>query len=322
MNSLRPLPLLSSRLQVFSNAARTTTTTTIGVVVRRHASTEAAEAAAASVPAPPAAAATVAGVPATAVGGAQRISKKGPHRSRSVMPPGHAERIWVHNHIMANHTVYSLTPEMNSTKAFRQFVFTGKKNVPAALRKDYWRPLAIVEFASGKGDVGRSVFHKLRELKKRHQLEWDDARLLQMSKRERGAELNDQRGNFVADLAAVLAGRGKGNRVLASGGVKAGEKGVVEVVEGGDKVAEEGGEKKKKKKGVKKLHGATVYWANEQDKYYAEEWTDNVTHVIGLPERAVKKEAVVEEGAAPVETEAAAAAKAPTAETAEAAKTE
>jgi hypothetical protein len=87
----------------------------------------------------------------------------------------------------------------------------------------------------------------------------------------------------------------------------------------------EGGEKTKKmkKKKVKKLHGATVYWANEQDKYYAEEWTANVTHVIGLPERAVKKEAVVGEEAAPVETEAAAAAEASKAETpAEAAKTE
>ena len=88
---------------------------------------------------------------------------------------------------------------------------------------------------------------------------------------------------------------------------------------GGDKEGEVEGEKKKKK-GVK-LHGATVYWANEQDKYYAEEWTDNVTHVIGLPERVVKNEAVEEE-AAPVETEVAAAAEAPKAETAEAVKTE
>jgi hypothetical protein len=55
-----------------------------------------------------------------------------------------------------------------------------------------------------------------------------------------------------------------------------------------------------------------VYWANEQDKYYAEEWTANVTHVVGLPEKGIKKteEVVVEEegeaAAAPAETEAAA----------------
>jgi hypothetical protein len=39
-----------------------------------------------------------------------------------------------------------------------------------------------------------------------------------------------------------------------------------------------------------RLHQATVYWANEQDKYYAEAWTENVTHVIGLPEKGIKSE--------------------------------
>jgi hypothetical protein len=73
--------------------------------------------------------------------------------------------------------------------------------------------------------------------------------------------------------------------------------GVVEVnVEG----LEEGEEKKKVK-----LHQATVYWANEQDKYYAEAWTDNVVHVIGLPERGVVEEVETEEVAAEAAPEAA-----------------
>lgn len=193
-----------------------------------------------------------------------------------------------------------------SNKAFRQLSYTGKKLIPAKLRKDYWRLLAVVEFGPGRGDVGRSAFQKLRELRKRHLLEWEDEALLRMTRRERGQALNDQRGNSVADMAAVLAGVGKGNRVLfdpeaerqkqqerARRQQKRGEKkaavkgvdedGVVEVKKAGEKGEE-----------TVKLHQATVYWANEQDKYYAESWTENVTHVIGLPEK-VRKAEVVEE---------------------------
>ncbi|KAG7290957.1 hypothetical protein NEMBOFW57_000963 [Staphylotrichum longicolle] len=236
--------------------------------------------------------------------------------------PGHGERLYVHNHMVANFT---------SNKAFRQFAYTGKKLVPAKLRKDYWRPLAVVEFAPGKGEIGRSVFQKLRELKQRHLLEWEDAALLDMSRRERGKALNDQRGNTVADLAAVLAGRGKGNRVavprqeedagkprvrISKNGKWAqvlppkvkevDREGWVEVPVSKDAAAaaagaEEGGEKIR-------LHRATVYWANEQDKYFAEEWTENVKHVIGLPAKALKGEAVADAAAAePVEAEAATA---------------
>ncbi|KAK4149839.1 transcriptional regulation of mitochondrial recombination-domain-containing protein, partial [Chaetomidium leptoderma] len=231
-----------------------------------------------------------------------------------------------------------------SNKAFRQLAYTGKKLIPAKLRKDYWRPMAVLEFAPGQGAVGRSVFHKLRELKQRHQLEWDDPALLAMTRRARGEALNDQRGNSVADMAAVLAGIGKGNRVRYDGdqedkvqpeyfyrrgrrflvNKKGGQQqeettaavavnkekgvvkeGVVEVVVKKDGDAAEGeGEKIW-------LHQATVYWANEQDKFYAEQWTENVTHVIGLPEKVKKgKKAAVEE-------EAEAAAEAPEAAKAE-----
>lgn len=174
------------------------------------------------------------------------------------------------------------------------------------------------------------MFQKLRELKQRHLLEWEDAALLDMSRRERGKALNDQRGNTVADLAAVLAGRGKGNRVAVPKQEGAAEEdagkprvriskngkwaqvlppkvkevdreGWVEVPVSKDAAAagaEEGGEKVR-------LHRATVYWANEQDKYFAEEWTENVKHVIGLPAKALKGEAVAHAAAAePVEAEA------------------
>ncbi|KAK4249611.1 transcriptional regulation of mitochondrial recombination-domain-containing protein [Corynascus novoguineensis] len=290
MKSLRRLGLLSSR-SIFSNGVPTTT---IGGV--RYASTEAAAGTAAS-PTPDTEA--PAGVPVAAMTREQRFSRPG-YRPRSVPPPGHAERIWVYNHIMANLTVYSLTQEMNPTKAFRQFAFTGKKLVPAKLRKDYWRPLAVVEFGEGKGDVGRSVFQKLRELKKRHLLEWDadattEAALLRMSRRERGEALNDQRGIFVADLAAVLAGRGKGNRMVIGSPTTAHQ---TEGVQAGG--GQEVQEKEVSPTPAGSLHAATVYWANEQDKYYAREWSDNVTHVVGLPEKGIKKtaEPVTEDGEA------------------------
>lgn len=97
--------------------------------------------------------------------------------------------------------------------------YTGKKLVPAKLRKDYWEPMAMIQFPRMLGEVGRSVYHKLRELKKRHELEWgrddpeEEQRMLNMSRHERGKAINDQRANVVADMAAVLGGYGKGNKM-------------------------------------------------------------------------------------------------------------
>jgi len=106
-----------------------------------------------------------------------------------------------------------------TNKVYRQMPYTGKKLVPAKLRKDYWRPMAMIEFSPGLNEVGRSVFQKLREFKKRHELEWgrddpeEEHRLLHMSKHERGKALNNQRPNSVADVAAVLGGVGKGTKM-------------------------------------------------------------------------------------------------------------
>ncbi|KAK4169457.1 transcriptional regulation of mitochondrial recombination-domain-containing protein [Cladorrhinum sp. PSN259] len=195
------------------------------------------------------------------------------HENDKGHPTGHGEKIYIYNHIVGNHIIYSFTPDLRTNKALRQLdAYTGKKLVPDGLRKDYWRPMAVVEFARGNGHIGRSVYQKLRELRKRHELEWDNEELLNVSRHERGKMLNDQKGNAVADLAHVLAGNGKGNRVL-----KASLKKDVAEKEGEEK---EGGEKEE---GV--LQKTTVYWASEQDRYFAREWTDNVTHVVGLPAR-------------------------------------
>jgi hypothetical protein len=88
-----------------------------------------------------------------------------------------------------------------------------------------------------------------------------------------------------------------GEKKKTEGVEKKADEGVVEVT-----VEKKEGEEAAKKV---KLYPATVYWANEQDKYYAESWTENVTHVVGLPEKGKKGEEVAEAAGA-VETEAAA----------------
>ena len=70
------------------------------------------------------------------------------------------------------------------------------------------------------------------------------------SKQERGIALNRQKQNSIADMAAVLGGLGRGNKIITS----------------------------ESEEGVKELLGVTVNWANDQDKEYAEEWSSNVTH--------------------------------------------
>lgn len=166
-----------------------------------------------------------------------------------------------------------------------------------------------MELGEGRGAVGRSVYQKLRELMKRHQLEWEDEALLNMSRRERGKALNDQRGNVVADIAAVLAGRGKGNKMIVTEEEEEASAAAA-AVEGGEVVKKV--VQKKKKGEQEELYKATVYWANEQDKYYAESWSDNVTHVIGLPEKPKKVKEVAKTEV--VETEAATEAPKETAE--------
>lgn len=143
----------------------------------------------------------------------------------------------------------------------RQIPFNGKKLKPAALRKDYWRPMAVIQFPEGQGEVGRSVFQKMREFRKRHELQWENEEYYKLSKQERGVELNDQRANTVADIAAVLGGAGKGNKIWEEPPAGEGE-------------------------GQGKLHSATVFWENPQDHSYAREWPSNVEHQLGLPSQS------------------------------------
>ncbi|KAI0542367.1 transcriptional regulation of mitochondrial recombination-domain-containing protein [Xylaria digitata] len=183
--------------------------------------------------------------------------------------PGHGEKIFVFNHFLDGMTVYSHDPVLKANRAFRQIPFNGKKLRPAKLRKDYWRPLAMIQFPEGQGEVGRSVYQRLRECKKLHEYAWDDSVLYgengkTLTTRQRGRRLNDQRANTIADMAAVLGGLGKGNKIVVE-----------------DAAAKEEGETKvATTKEGKTLVQATVWWADALDRNYAKKWTDNVTHEL------------------------------------------
>lgn len=183
----------------------------------------------------------------------------------------------------------------------KQLPFNGKKTKPAKLRKDYWSPFAQISFPAGQGSVGRSVFQKLRELKHLHEVAWDEEFRYKRpeefsaadkkkiaeeekegkifrpirSKQERGVALNRQKANSIADMAAVLGGLGRGNKLILN--------------------ESEGGEKT--------LLDVTVSWANDQDREFAEEWSSNVTHGLFETPSYFSPEPVKEKAAAETTTE-------------------
>ncbi|KAM0256463.1 hypothetical protein ACHAQJ_004988 [Trichoderma viride] len=208
----------------------------------------------------------------------------------------HGENIWVFAHRRSEQVIYSFTKKLDGFQSLKQLPFNGKKTKPAKLRKDYWSPLAHIRFQPGQGSVGRSVLQKLRELKHLHEVAWTDElrhkrpeeftsqdkkKIAEQkekgidyqpirSKEERGIALNAQKKNAIADIASVLAGEGRGNKVVAA----------------------------KTEEGDKELVDVTVSWANDQDKKFAESWSKNVTHSLfevptytsGEPEKQVVKE--------------------------------
>ncbi|KLU84259.1 hypothetical protein MAPG_03304 [Magnaporthiopsis poae ATCC 64411] len=140
---------------------------------------------------------------------------KKPQPEKSGFWPGHGEKIWVFNNIVTGQVVYSTKPVLDSNRALKQLPFNGKKTKPAKLRKDYWKPMAIIKFQEGDGDIGRSVLQKLREFRRLHELSWgyQTDEFYAMSKKDRGKALNNQKPNTVADIAAVLGGAGRGNLI-------------------------------------------------------------------------------------------------------------
>lgn len=148
---------------------------------------------------------------------------------------------------------------------------------------------------------------KLREFRHRHELEWgwQAEELASKSRRERGELIHNQRSNAIADIAAVLAGAGRGNKMwtaepLASE-TETAEAEAAEAQPMGAAAPENIDEttaaaksspksrSKPKAKSVaptapQTLVKANIYWSNDADRHWASEWTENVTHSVGLPE--------------------------------------
>jgi hypothetical protein len=176
----------------------------------------------------------------------------------------------------------------------KQIPFNGKKLKPSKLRKDFWRPLAMIQFPEGQGEVGQSVFQRLRECKKYHELSWDDSYLYGdggklLTRLERGAKLNNQKSNTIADMAAVLGGIGKGNKIWVKPTAEEvldmeKEPATSEATEGEAETIDAG------------LVNATIWWANETDRNFASSWSPNVTHQL-FDQATIQPVQVVDEGA-------------------------
>ncbi|KAK1727940.1 transcriptional regulation of mitochondrial recombination-domain-containing protein [Colletotrichum acutatum] len=265
--------------------------------------------------------------------GHTRSRRRTPQHELTNFEPGHGEQIWVWSHLTSNQVIYSHTKQLESHRALKQLPFNGKKSKPAKLRRDYWAPMALIQLPAGAGAAGQSVFQKLREFRRMHELAWEDdllyrekrtellkpkaikpwgakknadlvrVRKIVRNRHERSLALNDQRANSIADMAAVLAGFGRGNRLIVSSREK---KAVLEegkALEGRKwskappaktaLVSQSGGEEVEgttKAPAVDELLPATIYWANEDDRNFAQEWSGNVTHDLFQDAKALLEE--------------------------------
>ncbi|OJD33256.1 uncharacterized protein BKCO1_3200060 [Diplodia corticola] len=130
----------------------------------------------------------------------------------------HGRHIFIYNHIRTNQTVYSLHRSLNNADALSQLAYAGKKTIPAKLRKDVWRPLAVVTFTKTVHCL--TTYRQLREFRKLHELHWDNNKQYPKlaperqkeieqgrtapTKKERARIIMDQKANSIADLAALL----------------------------------------------------------------------------------------------------------------------
>ncbi|WYZ40088.1 hypothetical protein EsH8_IV_000429 [Colletotrichum jinshuiense] len=249
--------------------------------------------------------------------GHTRTRRRTPQPELTNFQPGHGEQIWVYSHLTSNQVIYSHSKQLEANRALRQLPFNGKKTKPAKLRRDYWEPMALIQLPAGAGAAGQSVFQKLREFRRLHELCWDDSLLYTSvadsttgalkkrvrNRHERGIALNDQRANSIADMAAVLSGVGRGSRLhvspqekkalLEDGQKLVGRKWAQEPPPPTAAVAGKAGKAEDPSKAVEgpdELLPATIYWANEADRNFAQRWSDNVTHDLLEDARALMAE--------------------------------
>lgn len=116
---------------------------------------------------------------------------------------------------------------------------------------------------------------KLREFRHVHELAWGDEILRDpetgrtRTKAERGRALCDQRANAIADMAAVLAGAGGGNKMWIETEEERRARLSLRPIQVDWEAV----------KAKRKLYDVTVWWDNLRDKLHAQEWSSNVRHL-------------------------------------------
>lgn len=160
---------------------------------------------------------------------------------RALKHENHGMNIYAYKHIRSSQVVYSLTRIMESSQIMPQLIYHGKKTVPAALRRDVWRPYFSVHFPETPAGAraGLTAYHRLRQFALRRQLDPPPEHLIatekdyekaltaggdpvdvrekrikqriklpivgqRLPKRMRAKKLMDQKATSVADLAFVL----------------------------------------------------------------------------------------------------------------------
>ncbi|GAB1741256.1 hypothetical protein NU219Hw_g6497t1 [Hortaea werneckii] len=164
--------------------------------------------------------------------------RKAPARIPRPANPGHGRYIYAYAHTRTSQVLYSLTRNLTPSQLSKQLPDLGANHADSKLRKDLWQPfftLCLPETESGDRQ-GLHAFKKLREYRKLHELSWKPSPLLSkpwtegeidelrqslnsrggnkkesvydLIKREkkkmRVREVQDQKANSIADLAAVL----------------------------------------------------------------------------------------------------------------------
>ncbi|MCJ1388140.1 hypothetical protein MMC18_000985 [Xylographa bjoerkii] len=181
----------------------------------------------------------------------------------------HTRILWTHINLQNN-------------TSLKQLPFLGKNTVPAALRKDLWHPLCLLEFPNST--QGLSVFRKLREYRRLHETSYPLSTVTRtegihkgqlLPKKKRGYVLMNQKANSVADMAAVLL-------------IQSREPTEREMSAAKRKVRTDGRPLARRGKGTQasaealtirgSVEGVRIRWADILDAEYAETWPVEVVH--------------------------------------------
>ncbi|KAF2709970.1 hypothetical protein K504DRAFT_454349 [Pleomassaria siparia CBS 279.74] len=139
----------------------------------------------------------------------EKITAERPYTLRDLRDPEgyypeHGQLIFVFRNVQTNQILYSLSEVLDESH-LRQIPFFAKHSAPPSLRRDVWVPHCVVSFPTP--EQGHNAFRKLRELRKMHELCWDQTNpeWVRATTKTRMMKIMNQRANTSVDLAKVLS---------------------------------------------------------------------------------------------------------------------